>query len=92
MYFPLISQAWLTASEAQIDCEELLRRFCFGNFLSFMVKENKISDARRSAELQKLIDNMENQMEKWKPTIHYLKSEASVLLSDLFIVLSSASK
>jgi predicted transcriptional regulator len=34
-----------------------------GNFLSFMVKENKISD-QEIAELQKLIDDMDKPEEK----------------------------
>jgi len=57
MYFPLISQADYSKRSAN----RLMKNYfegSVGNFLSFMVKENKISD-QELADLQKLIDNMD---------------------------------
>jgi len=62
MYFPLISQADYSKRSAN----RLMKNYfegSVGNFLSFMVKENKISD-QEIAELQKLIDDMDKPEEK----------------------------
>ena len=56
-YFPLISQA----DYSKKSVNQLVKNYfegSVGNFLSFMVKENKISD-QEIDELQKLIDNYE---------------------------------
>lgn len=62
MYFPLISQVDYSKRSAN----RLMKNYfegSVGNFLSFMVKENKISD-HEIAELQKLIDDMDKSGEK----------------------------
>lgn len=62
MYFPLISQSDYSKRSAN----RLMKNYfegSVGNFLSFMVKENKISD-QEIAELQKLIDDMDKPEEK----------------------------
>jgi predicted transcriptional regulator len=62
MYFPLISQSGYSKRSAN----RLMKNYfegSVGNFLSFMVKENKISD-QEIAELQKLIDDMDKPEEK----------------------------
>jgi len=62
MYFPLISQADYSKRIANRLMNNYFKG-SVGNFLSFMVKENKISD-QEIAELQKLIDNMDKPDEK----------------------------
>lgn len=56
-YFPLVSQA----EYSKKSVNQLVKNYfegSVGNFLSFMVKENKISD-QEIDELQKLIENYE---------------------------------
>lgn len=62
MYFPLVSQAEYSKQSANHLMENYFEG-SVGNFLSFMVKENKISDQEIS-ELQKLIDDMDKPDEK----------------------------
>lgn len=61
LYFPLITQAAYSKRSVNLLVKNYFEG-SVGNFLSFMVKENKISD-QEITELQKLIDDMDKPQE-----------------------------